>query len=122
MANANRGEVEFTAGGKTYTLRYTTNALCELEDALDCGLPEIVERVRDPKSVRLSTVRALVWAGLREHHPDITLLQAGTLVGEYGMMETLQKVGVAFERAFAGREGGGRPPAAAPQSGTGSSG
>lgn len=119
MANANRGEVDFSVNGKTYTLRYTTNALCELEDALDCGLPEIVERVRDPKSVRLSTVRALVWAGLREHHPTITLHEAGTLVGEYGMMETLHKVGDAFQRAFTGREGNERPPAAAPQNGTG---
>jgi len=120
MANANRGEVSFRVDGKEYTLRYSTNALCELEDKLDLGIHEIAQRLANKETLRLKMVRAVLWAGLRDHHPDLTIEEAGELVSKAGMVDLLDKVGEAFTRSFGGGEGTeARPPAASAASGTG---
>jgi hypothetical protein len=107
MANANRGEVSFEADGKEYTLRFSTNALCELEEKLDTNFIEVAKRLSDQANVRLSLVRAVVWAGLRDRHSEITLEQAGDLISNVGMLKIMQLVAKSFERSFSdGKRGG----------------
>lgn len=88
MANRERGEVEFQADGKLYTARYSANALCSLEDELDQGIVEIVGEmqawVQAPDRVRLTFLRRVFCAGLRDHHPEITLDAAGNLITSIG--------------------------------------
>jgi hypothetical protein len=79
MANPHRGEKSVTIGDKTFTLVFTTNTICEVEDALDKGILEIQQQFG-----RLSVLRSLLWAGLREKHPEITLKAAGDLLGTAG--------------------------------------
>lgn len=108
MANPHKGEVAFAAGGKTYTLVYNTNALCELEEETGRGFTDIMlefqawatptgddgkpadetpeQIAARVKSMRLGLVRAVFWAGLREHHEQITVKQAGNLMTEVGGM------------------------------------
>lgn len=81
MANPLKGEVGFESDGKQWKLVYNYNALCELEDLLGVGVNQINDLLSDTKKMKLSTVRAVFWAGLREHHPEIDIKQAGEMIG-----------------------------------------
>lgn len=100
MANAARGEVTFKVGAARYTLKFSTNAICELEEHLDLGLNSIVANME-----RLTTVRALLWAGLRAHHPEMTISGAGELIDKCGMTEATEVIGKALTAAFPAKEG-----------------
>lgn len=100
MANPNRGVVEIDIEERSYKLSFSVNALCELEDKLDRPVPEIAASLEDPARVRMSTVRALVWAGLRDHHEDTTIEQAGDLVTAAGIPAVMEAIGRAFALAF----------------------
>lgn len=106
MANRHRGEVSFAAGGETYTLRYSANALAELEDALDKSVGEIVELMQSQKGLRIKTVRTIFRAGLLDRHPDITDQQAGDIISDVGLGEAANLLGRAFTAAFPPVEGG----------------
>lgn len=95
MANPARGEVAFRVADSEYTLKFSTNAICELEERLDKGLNTIVANME-----RLTTVRALLWAGLRAKHPDVTIAQAGEMIDRVGMAEATETIGKALTAAF----------------------
>ena len=101
MANPARGEVAFKVADAEYTLRFSTNAICELEDRLDKGLNVIVANME-----RLSTVRALLWAGLRAKHPEVTMAQAGEVIDACGMAAATEIIGKALTAAFPQAEAG----------------
>lgn len=101
MANPHKGEVELKAGDETYILRYSIDAICSLEDRLDKGFPVIAIEMSSAATMRLTVVREVLLAGLQEHHPDITLKQAGELiVTAGGAMVVMGKVNQAFAAAF----------------------
>ena len=95
MANPARGEVALKAGGLEYTLKFSTNAICELEDRLDKGLNTIVANME-----RVSTVRALLWAGLRAHHPEVTIAGVGEIIDGIGIAAVTDTLGKALAAAF----------------------
>ena len=95
MANPHRGEVTFKVADAEYTLVFSTNAICELEERLDKGLNAIVANME-----RLTTVRAMLWAGLRAKHPDITIAKAGELIDTCGMLVATDVIGKALHAAF----------------------
>jgi len=112
MANPHRGQVALAAGDATYTLCFSANALCELEDATGQAVTQITEKFNSG-GASMKLVRALVWAGLQDHHPDIDLKGAGRIITDAGMAPTMEAVGRAFELAFPDvEEGGSRPPKA----------
>lgn len=100
MANPVKGEVSFEANEKVYKMRFSANALCELEDQVGMGINAIATQLADPNNLRLKTVRAVFWASLLDYHPDITLRQAGDLVTEINMTEALKLITKAFELTF----------------------
>ncbi len=101
MANPHKGQVELKAGDSTYILRYSIDAICSLEASLDKGFPAIVADMSNPATMRLSAVREVLRAGLQEHHPDITVKQAGELIiSAGGALVVLGKVNEAFGAAF----------------------
>jgi hypothetical protein len=104
MANPHKGEVGFEIDGTPYTLRFSANALCELEDELGLGVNAIAGQLADPKDLRLKTVRAVFWAGLRDHHSEITLIQAGEIVTAMSLPVALETIANAFSAAFPSRE------------------
>lgn len=107
MANANKGEVSIECGGKVYTLSFSVNAMCAVEDHFG-GKPigEIVAAMDGKKTVPMKTVRAMVWAGFQDHHDGMTLKQAGAIMSEVGIPAMIGKIGRAFELAFPAAEGG----------------
>jgi len=114
MANPHRGSVALQVGDRAYTLSFSVNALCELEDLLGQPVAQIALSLNDPGNVRMSTVRALVWAALRDHHDETALKEAGQIATEAGVPACMEAIGKAFKLAFPEAEGKevGRPPKA----------
>lgn len=105
MANKNKGEVEFKAGGETYKLRFSIDSLCELEDLSGKGIAALAQELSDPAKVSIKLMRQVFWAGLRDNHPDINLKAAGELIVEAGgMLPVAELVGQAFTLAFPQRD------------------
>lgn len=118
MANPHRGEVEIKAPSGTFVLRLSINAIAEIETVLDMGINEIAVHLSDPATLRLGHLRAIVWGGLRENHPDLDLFAAGDLIAEVGMVPITDAVQQAFTLAFPSADGDSPPPKAG-QGGTG---
>lgn len=119
MANAQRGGVTLEAGGKAYTLSFSINAMCELEDAFGKPVMEVIEDFQnadtDGSKLSIKTVRVLIWAALIDHHPEMTQQDAGRLTIGTDMNTVMEKVGLALQRAFPeqeGKKGSTNPPEA----------
>jgi hypothetical protein len=95
MANQERGEVELRIGEKTYTLKFTRNAMAEVE-AVFGGRP--FNLLMGDGSI--SVIRALLWGGLRKHHAGIDLLQAGDLMEQVDEDDLGAAIGKAISLAF----------------------
>ena len=95
MPNPALGEVAFHTADAEYTLKFSTNAICEMEDRINKGLSSIVQGMD-----RLSHVRALLWASLRAKHPDVSMEKAGAIIDLAGMKETTVAIGKALEAYF----------------------
>lgn len=82
MANPQRGEFSIALGGEVYVLKLGTAALVEFQEhfATAEGAPDIATLLAEVKRGRLKYVRALLWAGFRKHHPDVTLEAVDDLI------------------------------------------
>ena len=91
MANRERGEVDVVIRGKTYTLIVDFNALVELQQMYSTGTELVsVESVMvKANSGDLGALRAIFWASLRRHHPEVTVAAAGELIDIIGGIEAL---------------------------------
>lgn len=83
MANAEKGEVDLTAGGKTYTLCFTTNSISEVE-SLAGGEAFTAIAVGWMERKDISTLRLLTFGALRRHQPELSLLDAGDIIDDIG--------------------------------------
>jgi len=79
MANRFLGEATVEADGTTYTLRCDLNALAEFETETGENALAVIERFETGK-VGVKTMRAMMWAFLRRHHPETTILDAGDIL------------------------------------------
>lgn len=102
MGNPHRGEVALG----THTLCMSINAICELEEEIGAGINQIAADLASPETMRMSALRDVVWAALREHHPGMTKEEAGRIMAEVGVAETSARLGEAFEAAFSSEQGG----------------
>lgn len=77
MANKIKGEVSLTGPeGETYTMAFGFETLVLVEDRRKMSFGDVVEEL---DSGRLGALGALLWAGLRKHHPELTFEDAGQL-------------------------------------------
>jgi hypothetical protein len=118
MANAEKGEASFEFEGKSYTFVLSINALCELEDLLGQRINDTLAKLGNPNASDLRTMRAMLWAGLREHHPDVTLKQAGVMLQKMGLAGITALLNKGIERTFP-RADADRPLEDAPAIGNG---
>lgn len=123
MGNPHKGEVTFEAGGATYTMRLSVDALCSLEEITGKSIMVLAEELSDPERMTLSRVRQVMAASLREHHPDLSLQDAGELIiAAGGLTAMVGKIGEAFAAAFPEGQAGsgrGRPQKPGRRNGTG---
>ena len=62
--------------GVPLKLRYTINSLCELEDLAGMPIDLLMNR-------QFSATRLLLWAGLRQDQPELSVWDVGELIGEH---------------------------------------
>lgn len=79
MANAFKGEVGLTYDGQCYTVVLDFNALCDFEGETGKNALTALDGI-ETGEVSASDLRALMWAGLRQRHPDMTLQLAGSIL------------------------------------------
>lgn len=114
MAKAIKGEVPFQADGKDYTFLLDLNALCEAE----AHVSGLMDGAADLSSVR--SIRAVFWAGLIQHHPGLTLHDAGRVMQDLGLKEAAALVVDGMKASFpAGGEEDASPQKAPGKAGTG---
>lgn len=119
MANPHNGEVAITlADGKAYVLHYGINALCALESELGLDIKQVSKLLNG--QVQMTTVRAMLFAGLQDHHGDE--LRDSKSIGPLMKLADLAvyagKIGEAFRLAFpqaGGASGEAPPPKLAPK-------
>lgn len=99
MANPHRGQVSLVAGDATYKLCFSANALCELEDLTGETVGAITEKLNGA-GASMTLIRALVWAALQDHHPEVDIKAAGNIITLAGMAACMEAIGKAFELAF----------------------
>lgn len=107
MGNPLKGEVSFEVGELTYRLVFNINTLCTLEDHLDASVAEIAQKLSG--EVRLGFLRSVIWAGLQEHHPGLTLKQAGDIIGGIGAGNVGPQITKALASAFGTEAAEGDP-------------
>lgn len=81
MANRFKGEATVQVDGCRYTLRCDFNAMCEFEEATGAEALAVFEQFETGK-VSVRNMRAMMWAFLQHHHPEVTLAQAGEIMSE----------------------------------------
>jgi len=117
VSNPVKGEIGFDGAGKRWTLVYSVNALCRMEDELGEGpMALATAMMSDPQKIRIGTVRTIFWAGLADNHPDLTKDGAGEIMTAIGLDAAMQHIAKAFTAAFPAAEAG-RPLARAPRPG-----
>ena len=90
-------EYRVEIGGVTVALKYTFNAMCAVEDRAGGALDARLER-------QYSAARLLLWGGMLDSRPEVTLEEAGELIGGHiargyaGIEEKLRAVGGRVER------------------------
>ena len=83
MANREKGEVDLSLAGQTWTFKLGTGALIELQELVSKAEGSLVpiERIfQDAARGRVSSIRAILWAGLRKYHGDRTLTDVEDLL------------------------------------------
>lgn len=64
-----------TINNKEFTMRYTVNSLCAIESIAGMPIDCLMDR-------QFSATRLLLWGGLVECQPEMTVRAAGDLIGE----------------------------------------
>lgn len=89
-ANKERGEMALVAGSKTYVMKLTTNAVCEMETLSGRTFDQVAAKLQNGS---VSDVRLFLWAMLREHHRSMTLEDVGNVIdGAGGIMGIAQQL------------------------------
>ena len=108
MTNVHKGDVAAEIDGAGYTLRFSVDALCQLESAAGKSFADIGRDLSTGK-ISITLARQLLWSALREHHPAVTLKEAGEMIkGLGGITGAMAKINEALVAAF--------PDQAAPES------
>lgn len=94
MANRERGEIRMTVDGQDYTLVLNTSVMAALEDHFSTAQKEVVWEEIWARVLRgsVKTVRALIWAMLQPHHPQLTIEGVSALIDRAGGFEGLTHI------------------------------
>lgn len=116
----------FEACGQRWTFSFGFHAICTLEEEYNQPIVLVLlryfptlsaEQVLDEQtllraqfSARMTDLRALLIAGLSEHHPDITKLIAAKIVDDYGVAKLGDLLKLVAATSMGGGEGTANPP------------
>jgi hypothetical protein len=103
--DTSKREVRLESGGRSYTMIFSINALCELENDFDDVIAEVAAVLSGTGKKRLTMMRRVFRAGLSDYHPEVTEKQAGLLITALGAHAAFAKMAEAFTLAFPPVEG-----------------
>ena len=113
MTNTETGAIGFRALDRDWLLRFSTNALCEIEAASGQSAIALANSMADSQNIRISDIRLMFWAGLLYHHSIIDLPTAGGIIDDLGIAAAGDLLGKALIAAFpdmgAGESDKGKP-------------
>jgi hypothetical protein len=90
-----RGGVTFDALGKPREFKFTTNAICRLEERAGKSLQDVLADTAEGGR-RMVAFRLLMWAGLG----DLTLDDAGDIMDDIGLAEADRIIAEGLKLAF----------------------
>lgn len=108
-------DIQFVIGDKPFTFRLSAKAWAALQDHWDlANMDQALVKLADMESGKLHAkdLGAILWAGLRTHHPDIDQETAFTLLDDMGVPSFMVLVQRAATAALP--EGGGNASANPP--------
>lgn len=92
-------ERQISVAGKSYTLKYSARAFAALQDHYGLkSMKAVQERLGDAEQFGIDDMVAVIWAGLRTHHRDVSKDDVLGMIDELG----LEQAGAAIGAAFAG--------------------
>ncbi len=97
--NPHKGEIDFQVGNRSYKIIFTTNAICQMETELGMSMMKIGSKMATG-DVALNDLRVMLWAGLSEFHPEITIKNAGEIIDYLGFQESGNLISQASQAAF----------------------
>lgn len=95
-----RGGVTFDALGKPWEARFTTNAVCRVEERAGKALEDVLADVTVPGR-RTLAFRLLLWAAIG----GVTIETAGDIMDDLGLVEVDRIISAALRAAFPQPEG-----------------
>lgn len=95
MGNQHKGEVRIEAAGQSLVLKFTTNAICEIEGIFDKPFTRIMSEVE-----KISVRRVLLWGAMLTGKPDVTLADAGDIMDAIGPKEAMRVIMETFAAAY----------------------
>lgn len=95
VADVKRKAIKIKLGdGVERELRFTLNALAELEDRY--GTPQAAfDKLEKEQSMK--ALRFILWAGMIHDSPDLTEMQVGNLIDTANMQEMIDSISTAFD-------------------------
>ncbi|MBC9785107.1 hypothetical protein H1S01_11370 [Heliobacterium chlorum] len=93
MANKQRGVVDIELD-KSRKLRYTLNALAEIEDKLGVSVAEL-----NGANLGMKAIRTFLWAGLIHEDSELSEREVGEMVDFDNFAYVQEKIAEAFELA-----------------------
>lgn len=112
-------EIPFEAAGQAWRFKFGFGALCTLEEEYDLPILEVLGRcfpefvlgesftpealLTARTSIRVSDMRRVMIAGLRDHHPNVTEGMVNDILDDIGIDEA----GSILQRAAVASMGGG---------------
>lgn len=99
MANIERGEASFVRDGVSYLIVMDMNAFAEAEEAADMEVEDLLKALSPKvdakgniiKKPRLKHLGAILFGGLRAHHPGVSHADAIRLLNAPGAGEAIGK-------------------------------
>ena len=95
-----RGGVTFDALGKAWEAKFTTNAICRVEERAGRSLEDVLADVTVPGK-RTLAYRLLLWAALG----GVTVEAAGEIMDDLGLVEVDRIISAALRAAFPAPDG-----------------
>lgn len=83
---------------KVRRLCYNFNAFAELEEQFDISIVDLTKILAGP--VKLKVLRAILWAGLLEETPEITIQEVGRIIDESDWVNRAVEISEAISEAF----------------------
>lgn len=84
MSNPLKGEATVDLeDGRKLVLAFDVNAWIDIEEEVGMKTPEIIKALQDKDNPPgLAFQRAIIWGGLRKHHPEMSIRDAGEIMVE----------------------------------------